>query len=101
MKTFNALQSLDIYYYLSLWLKALLLVRENINLNYLYKQYLFPIPSNLCVSYIFFHFVKMKPQEKMFFKDPVKLVQTRLENIGQVSVIFCLSKYISFVPINL
>jgi len=43
----------------------------------------------------------MKPQEKMFFNDPVKLVQTRLEHIEKVSVIFSFSKYISFVPINL
>ncbi|XDV27770.1 hypothetical protein PO909_031253 [Leuciscus waleckii] len=28
---------------------------------------------------------QMKPQEKMFFKDPVKLVQTRLEHIGQIA----------------
>ncbi|XP_043078422.1 RING finger protein 212B-like [Puntigrus tetrazona] len=29
---------------------------------------------------------QMKPQEKMFFKDPVKLVQTRLEHIAQIAV---------------
>ncbi|XP_056325272.1 RING finger protein 212B-like [Danio aesculapii] len=29
---------------------------------------------------------QMKPQEKMFFKDPVKLVQTRLEHIAQIAI---------------
>ncbi|KTG37466.1 hypothetical protein cypCar_00008322 [Cyprinus carpio] len=28
----------------------------------------------------------MKPQEKMFFKDPVKLVQSRLEHIAQIAI---------------
>ncbi|XP_056097114.1 RING finger protein 212B-like isoform X1 [Rhinichthys klamathensis goyatoka] len=28
---------------------------------------------------------QMKPQEKMFFKDPVKLIQTRLEHFGQIA----------------
>lgn len=27
----------------------------------------------------------MKPQEKVFFEDPTKLIQSRLERISQVS----------------
>lgn len=30
----------------------------------------------------------MKPQEKVFFKDPIKLIQSRLENFSQVSHVF-------------
>ncbi|XP_051553342.1 RING finger protein 212B-like [Myxocyprinus asiaticus] len=29
---------------------------------------------------------KMKPQEKMFFEDPMKLIQTRLEHIVQIAI---------------
>uniref|UniRef100_A0AAY5KSL1 Uncharacterized protein n=1 Tax=Esox lucius TaxID=8010 RepID=A0AAY5KSL1_ESOLU len=29
---------------------------------------------------------QMKPQEQVFFKDPVKLIQTRLEHIAQIAL---------------
>ena len=28
---------------------------------------------------------KMKPQEQVYFRDPVKLIQSRMEHISQVS----------------
>lgn len=57
-------------------------------INFGYKQYKQHLNNHMFPTYSF-NFLKMKPQEKMFFKDPVKLVQTRLEHIAQV--IFCLS----------
>lgn len=57
--------------------------------------------------------LKMKPQEQMFFKDPINIIHTRLERIAQVCIVrfFCVqtcslkasSNFISWgikVPVN-
>ncbi|KAF3858613.1 hypothetical protein F7725_011814 [Dissostichus mawsoni] len=40
------------------------------------------LSSQLILSYVF----QMKPQERVFFKDPVKLIQSQLEQISQIAL---------------
>lgn len=48
----------------------------------------------LSTSSSFFNLMKMKPQEQMFFKDPVNIIHTRLERIAQVCVAIFLDKFL-------
>lgn len=50
-----------------------------------------PTPNRLPPTVVIFHtaslLFQMKPQEKVFFKDPAKLIQSRMAHLSQVSFI--------------
>lgn len=53
-----------------------------------------PCKKNLSNDFLFLsilssllNFLKMKPQERMFFRDPVNIIRTRLERIAQVYIV--------------
>lgn len=40
---------------------------------------------------------QMKPQERVFFKDPIKLIQSRLEHFSQVCLVKCYHRAVSLL----